>query len=94
MATGKKVAPKSNGLTLREIAKRAGITTREIRDVVTGIGTVATTKNPLLNKMAKGNLKMQIKEVGKAVTKGKTGTKPVVKAKKSGTEQLNFGGKR
>lgn len=97
MAAGRKVTPpKTNGLTLREIARRAGITTREIRDVVTGIGTVATTKNPALSNMAKGNLKMQVKEVKTAVTKGKVGTKPVVKTKKpgSGSERLSFGGQR
>ena len=81
-------------LTLAQIAKRAGITAREIRDVVTGIVTVATTKNKALNTMAKGNLKQQIKEVGTAATKGKTGTKPAVKVKKSGSETISFGGKR
>lgn len=93
MAVGKKATP-AKGLTIADIAKRAGITARELRDVVTGIGTVATTKNSLLNTMAKGNLKMQIKEVKTAATKGKTGTKPVVRVKKPGGESLRFGGMR
>lgn len=76
-------------LTIAQIAKRAGITAREIRDVVTAAGTVAKTTVNIKGgkgtvgptgassarvKAAVNNLGTQIKEVGSAATKGKKGT--------------------
>ena len=74
-----------NKLTVSQIAKRAGITARELRDVVTAVSTAAAsvpTKKDIKNAnyksgysdMAKKNLKTQIKEVGAAAVKGKKGT--------------------
>ena len=76
-------------LTIAEIAKRAGITAREMRDVVTAAGTVAKTAVNIKGgkgtvgptsassgrvKAAVSNLGTQIKEVGSAAAKGKKGT--------------------
>ena len=76
-------------LTIAQIAKRAGITAREIRDVVTAAGTVARTTANIKGgkgtvgptatssarvKAAVSNLGTQIKEVGSAAVKGKKGT--------------------
>ena len=80
--------------TVQQIAKRVGMTTKEVRDIVTAVGTVATTKNKALSTMAKGNLKQQLKEVKTAATKGKSGTKPAVRSSSGGVESLKFGGKR
>jgi len=61
-------------LTIAQIAKRAGITAREIRDVVTAAGTIATSANPKQAKAAKSNIAKQIKETVVAAKTGKKGT--------------------
>jgi hypothetical protein len=76
-------------LSIAEVAKRAGITVREMRDVVTAAGTVAKTAINIKGgkgtvgptgassarvKAAVNNLGTQIKEVGSAAAKGKKGT--------------------
>jgi len=69
----------SNRLTIAQIAKRAGITAREIRDVVTATGSAAQAlrKSPQEGMPVKAtvkNIAKQVKEVGTAATKGKKGT--------------------
>ena len=61
-------------LTITQIAKRAGITAREIRDVVTAVGSVGASSDLGKLKKSKSNLVKQVKEVGAAATKGKKGT--------------------
>lgn len=74
-----------NKLTVSQIAKRAGITARELRDVVTA---VSTSGKALGKAMEKGNVNRaaqtarkstvdiakQVGEVGKAAVTGKKGT--------------------
>ena len=64
----------NNRLTIGQIAKRAGITARELRDVVTAAGTIATSANPKQSKAAKSNIVKQIKETAVAAATGKKGT--------------------
>ena len=65
---------------LDALAKRFGITAREVRDIATALGTVAdvrtgTTKvGPKATSKIYKNVTKQIKEAGTAATKGKKGT--------------------
>ena len=66
-------------LTIGQIAKRAGVTAREIRDVVTAAGSAAQAvrKAPQQGMpVAKAvkNVAKQVREVGTAAATGKKGT--------------------
>ena len=61
-------------LTITQIAKRAGVTAREIRDVVTAVGSVGASSDLGKLKKSKSNLVKQVKEVGAAAIKGTKGT--------------------
>jgi len=65
-------APKKN--TLNDITKRFGITAREARDIATAIGTLSQAPSSKRLKEGASNLGKQIKEVGTAAVKGKSGT--------------------
>ena len=69
----------ARSLTLAQIAKRAGITVRELRDVATSVGSAAQAvrKSPQQGMpVAKAikNVAKQVKEVGTAAAMGKKGT--------------------
>jgi hypothetical protein len=64
----------SKRLTIGQIAKRAGVTAREIRDVVTAAGTIQTSSTKKQMNKANKNIVKQIKEVGTAALTGKKGT--------------------
>ena len=88
----------NNRLTIGQIAKRAGITARELRDVVTAVGSAATAvrKSPQEGMPVKkivGNVAKQVKEVGTAATKGKKGTTAIkVKPNKPSQEARKASG--
>jgi hypothetical protein len=88
----------NNRLTVAQIAKRAGVTAREIRDVVTAAGSAAQAlrKSPqegMPVKKVVGNVAKQIKEVGTAATKGKKGTTAIkVKPNKASQEARKAAG--
>ena len=60
--------------TVQQVAKRAGITARELRDIVTSVGTYMNASNPKQSKAAKSNIVKQVKETATAATSGKKGT--------------------
>ena len=66
-----------NKLTVSQIAKRAGITARELRDVVTAVSTAADLRGstPISKNLARKNVGKQITETVKAATTGKSGTR-------------------
>ena len=73
-ATGAKTKPKS---LASKVVKRAAITAREARDVVTAAGTVAKgvkESRKFYGGYAVKNLKKQIAETGRAAVSGKRGT--------------------
>lgn len=63
---------------IQVIAERFGITAREARDIATAVNnvTVATARSmgPRGGAPVRKDLVKQVKEVGKAITKGETGT--------------------
>ena len=76
---GGKAKAASKPSTVQQIAKRAGITARELRDVVTSVGSAAQAirKSPQegmpVKKVVK-NVAKQVKETAVAATTGKKGT--------------------
>jgi len=79
-ATAKKTAPKS---LASKVVSRAKTVAREVRDIPTAVGTTAkaftkTGSNPNQRYSAKKqsirNLATQVREVGRAAAKGKSGT--------------------
>ena len=82
------------------VAKRFGLTAREVRDIATALGTAATASamkaGPRMTSDVKANLKKQIKEVGTAATKGKKGTTSAKfgTSKKTGEYGFKSGKKR
>lgn len=70
-ATKAKPKPKPQSLVSKAVG-RAKSVAREVRDIPTAIGTLATVKNKKdVRSAAKENIKMQIKDVAKAVKGGK-----------------------
>lgn len=61
------------------VTNYVGNVAREVRDIPTAIGTARESMFPgadsSVKKLARENLKQQIKEVGSAATKGKKGTR-------------------
>jgi hypothetical protein len=82
------------------VAKRFGLTAREVRDIATALGTSATAANikagSRMKSGVKANLKQQIQEVGTAATKGKKGTTSAKfeTSKKTGEYTFKYGKKR
>ena len=71
-----------NKLTVSQIAKRAGITARELRDVVTSVSTAGKVfgqgqAGSKAGRTVVKDIGKQVKEVGKAATTGKKGTTPM-----------------
>ena len=75
-ATAAKTKPKSKSL-VSKVVGRAKTVAREVRDIPTALGTIAATRTMPKGdaaRFAKKDLKMQLKEVGRAVVSGKKGT--------------------
>ena len=82
-SAAKPAAKKAAPSTVQQIAKRFGVTAREARDIYTAVGTTAkaftkTGSNPnqpySAKKQSVKNLATQVREVGRAAVKGKSGT--------------------
>ena len=71
-----KGGPRKNTATAR-----AKTVAREVRDIPTEIGTRVKYKSGNVTDGPKGNVKKQLKDVGRAVTKGKAGSTPSVIAR-------------
>jgi hypothetical protein len=74
---------KAGASTVAAVAKRFGVTAREVRDIATAVGSAATAirKSPQegmpVKKIVK-NVAKQVKEVGTAAKTGKKGTSAFV----------------
>lgn len=60
--------------TVHQIAKRVGMTAREVRDIVTAVGTAANATNKKQVTASNKNLIKQVGEAGKTAITGKPGT--------------------
>jgi hypothetical protein len=72
---------------------RLSIIAREVRDIPTALGTVIKVKkisNKKSNTIAKNDLKRQVRQVGNAITKGKSGTS-AAKAVPTGKRRMSDG---
>jgi hypothetical protein len=71
-AKAKVAGAKAGPSRITKAVNRAKSVAREVRDIPTAIGTLATVKNKKdVRSAAKENIKMQIKDVAKAVKGGK-----------------------
>ena len=66
--------PKDKKSLIQDITNRYRVTAREARDIVTAVGTLAEANNSSRVTQAVSNLGKQVKEVGTAAVKGKSGT--------------------
>jgi hypothetical protein len=66
--------PKDKKSLIQDITNRYRVTAREARDIVTAVGTLAQANTSGRVTQAVSNLGRQVKEVGTAAVKGKSGT--------------------
>ena len=66
--------PKDKESLIQNITNRYRVTAREARDIVTAVGTLTSAPNTKRLKEGASNLAKQVKEVGTAAVKGKSGT--------------------
>ena len=64
-----------------KVVSRAKTVAREVRDIPTEIGTKAKYKSGMVTDGPKGNVGKQLKDVGKALATGKSGSTPSVIAR-------------
>jgi hypothetical protein len=80
--TGKKPKAKMASKSIKSnVVSRAKTVAREVRDIPTELGTKAKYKSGMVTDGPKGNVKKQLKDVGKALTTGKAGSTPNVIAR-------------
>ena len=73
-------APASQSIG-NKVVSRAKTVAREVRDIPTEIGTKAKYKSGMVTDGPKGNVGKQIKDVGRALATGKSGSTPSVIAR-------------
>ena len=93
-ATAAKTKPKSKSL-VSKVVGRAKTVAREVRDIPTAAANVYKSRNMPeggVAKFAKKDLKIQIKEAGKAIVTGKKGTEAAQETAKYSTKGRVGGG--